>query len=349
MRWYYFTDETPLRRTHARRRTFALTLDSKRDIQYTPLGLTAISGGNLSVPDWSFSLPHAITGEELLRAVQSESFIKGGDPLCAEGIKYDFRMGSQILKAKFGRSMDMDKMAEDQKAEMVIDPGEVVFVLTEETLELPNSIMAQLSPKRKLSHDGILVLGGFCIDPLYSGKLLVGLYNFSSSRFVLEPRRKLIAAIFYELQEGERGEFQKPETSVTDFPRELVRLISTYQPVNIQGLRDDIGTLELQIGNLRSEITTDKEWKRDFQTKLELQATNIDKLLKGLDEERDIRTSAEKAITTELNAIKVQQAASDTQGKANNSLFVAIITIVITVIVTVAITLFTVWLATRAT
>src|SRR5256885_12987119 len=95
----------------------------------------------------------------------------------------------------------------------------------------------------------------FCIDPLYSGKLLVGLYNFSSSRFILEPRRKLIAAIFYELQEGERGDFKKPEASVVDFPRELVRLISTYQPINIQGLQDNIGTLELQISNLRSEIT----------------------------------------------------------------------------------------------
>jgi len=304
-------------------------------------------------------LPQAITGDQLLEAVKKQTFIKGGDLLCAEGVKYDFRMGSQVLKAKFGRSMDMDKMGEDQKAEMVIDPGEVVFVLTEETLELPDNVMAQLSPKRKLSHDGILVLGGFCIDPLYSGKLLVGLYNFSSSRFILEPRRKLIAAIFYELQTTERGTFKKPESSVADFPRELVRLISTYQPVNIQGLRDDIGSLELQIGNLRSEITTDKEWKRDFQTKLELQATNIDKLLKGLDEEKEIRvrsldeekatrTAAEKAITEQISGIKVKQAESDTQGKTNNTLYVGIVVTIITAVVTVAITLFAIWLATRA-
>jgi len=243
--------------------------------------------------------------------------------------------------------MDMDKMAEDQKADMVIDPGEVVFVLTEETLELPDNVMAQLSPKRKLSHDGILVLGGFCIDPLYSGKLLVGLYNFSSSRFILEPRRKLIAAIFYELQETEKGLFKKPEASVMDFPRELVRLISSYQPVNIQGLRDDIGSLEVQLSNLRSEMTTDKEWKRDFQNKLELQATNIDKLLRGLDEEKEIRINAEKAITEQISGIKIKQAESDTQGKSNNTLYVAILVTIITTIVTVAITLFAIWLATK--
>ena len=143
------------------------------------------------------------TGEKLRKAVEEATFIKGGDPACAEGIKYDFRMSSRVLKWKYGRSIDINKLPEAEKAEMVIEPGEVVFVLTEETLELPIDIMAQLVPKRKLSHEGVLVLGGFCIDPLYSGKLLVGLYNFASSRFVLEPERKLIAAVFYQLEETE--------------------------------------------------------------------------------------------------------------------------------------------------
>src|SRR6266853_674383 len=184
-------------------------------------------------------MARAITGEELISAVKDQTFIKGGVIRSAEGIKYDFRMGSRVLKAKFGRSIDIDKLPEAEKADMVIEPGEVVFVLTEESLELPGKIMAHLMPKRKLSHEGILVLGGFCVDPLYSGRLLVGLYNFSSSRFTLEPRRKLIAAIFYELQADEIGTFEKPESSVNDFPEELVRFISSYQPIDLKGLRDN--------------------------------------------------------------------------------------------------------------
>ena len=326
----------------------SLTLAESRSIQYWPAGLTTISCRNPSPSHWSFALSKAITGEQLLRAVETESFIKGGEPKCAEGIKYDFRMGSRVLKAKYGRSTDIAKLPETEKAEMVVEPGEVVFVLTEESLELPVTIMAHLMPKRKLSHEGILVLGGFCVDPLYSGKLLVGLYNFSSSRFVLEPGRKLIAAIFYELEESERGDFEKPEASVTDFPGELVRLISSYQPIDIKGLRDNIVGLETQIGNLRTEITTDKEWKRDFQGKLELQAANIDKLLLGLDEEQKNRTNAEKAITDQISSIKIKQAESDTQGKTNNSLYVAMITMIITAIVAVALTLFTIWLTRPA-
>lgn len=292
-------------------------------------------------------MAEAITGEQLIRAVAEETFIKGGEPQCAEGIKYDFRMGSRVLKAKYGRSIDIDKLPEAEKAQMVVEPGEVVFVLTEERLELPASIMAHLMPKRKLSHEGILVLGGFCVDPLYSGKLLIGLYNFSSSRFMLEPRRKLIAAVFYELQDTERGVFQKPEASVDDFPAELVRLISSYQPIDLKGLRDDIYSLENQISNLRTEITTDKEWKRDFQTKLELQTANIDKLLKGLDEEKENRLAADKALTEQLGDLKIMQVQSNTQGKSSHTLYVAIISIIVTFLLTAALTLLGIWLATR--
>lgn len=57
--------------------------------------------------------------------------------------------------------------------EFVIKPGETAFVTTEETLELPGDVFCQLSTKRKLSHEGILVLGGFYVDPNYKGKLFL--------------------------------------------------------------------------------------------------------------------------------------------------------------------------------
>jgi deoxycytidine triphosphate deaminase len=325
----------------------SLTLALAKDIQYWPQGLTPISSGNPSGPDRSFTLPKAITGEQLCKAVESQTFIKNGVVRCAEGIKYDFRMGNRILKAKFGK-IEMDKLSEERKAEMVIEPGEVVFVLTEETLELPENIMVQLMPKRKLSHDGILVLGGFCVDPLYTGKLLVGLYNFSSSPYPLDPGRKLIAAVFYELQEEEKGAFKKPESAVMDFDQDLVRLISLYQPIDTKTLHDEIVSLEGQISNLRTEITSDKEWKKDFQTKLQQQTENVDKLLKGLEDEKDNRLLADRAIGDQLNEIKVKQAANDTQGATSHTLLIALISIAVTFILTAAITVLGYWLATRS-
>ena len=72
-----------------------------------------------------------ITGDRLRTAVQSQTFIKGGDLHCAEGVKYDFRIGTRVLKASVGQPIDMLSIPEKDR---FVEPGEVVFVLTEERL-----------------------------------------------------------------------------------------------------------------------------------------------------------------------------------------------------------------------
>ena len=124
-------------------------------------------------------MPTMLTGQELRIAVEEQTFIEGGDASCAEGVKYDLRLSPNILKASFSIPVNADTLNETEKRQLTVDSGEVVFVLTEERLRLPSNITAQLSPKRKLSHQGILTLGGFCIDPGYHGRLLIGLLNFS--------------------------------------------------------------------------------------------------------------------------------------------------------------------------
>jgi hypothetical protein len=104
-----------------------------------------------------------ITGEALADAVEIGTFIIGGIADCAEGIKYDFRISSRILKASFGVPIDMDTVATSERSGLFVEPGEMVFTLTEERLKLPRNMFAELSPKRKLSHSGILAMVGFVL------------------------------------------------------------------------------------------------------------------------------------------------------------------------------------------
>jgi len=246
-----------------------------------------------------------VISESALRlAVEEGTFIKGGTPACAEGLKYDFRLGKRILKASFGQPVNMEDLTPVERASMAVDPGEVLFVLTEERVELPRNIMAQLSPKRKLSHEGILVLGGLCIDPLYRGRLLVGLYNFSSTRFPLLPGKKLIAAVFSELGEEEIGELRPVETNIEDFPDELIRLIQNYRPVVLQNLQESLVATQRQLADLRNEITSGREWQKQFQTSLDRHDGQIDRLLKGLEDEKDNRKETERNFRDELATIQ---------------------------------------------
>ena len=104
-------------------------------------------------------MPRLLNEESLKKAIEESSFLKNAKLENAEGIKYDFRLSSIVLKSKYGQPIDITKLPEEERVKVFIEPGEVVFVLTEEVIELPDNIKADLIPKRKLSHDGISILG----------------------------------------------------------------------------------------------------------------------------------------------------------------------------------------------
>jgi deoxycytidine triphosphate deaminase len=244
-----------------------------------------------------------ITGEKLLEAVRKETFIKGGTPNCAEGVKYDFRLSARILKASFHGPIDATELSAMEQAKLAIEPGEMVFVLSEERLDLPNNIIAELSPKRKMSHAGLLAIGGFCIDPLYRGRLLIGLYNFSSTSFLLIPGKKVVAATFYELGELERNQFVTPEAALEDFPEELIQIMQKYSPASIGSIHELLEKLRAELDSLKTEIRSRDEWYKRFQESLERHDKQIEGLLNGLEQEREARKSGEDKLTLELQGL----------------------------------------------
>jgi deoxycytidine triphosphate deaminase len=133
-------------------------------------------------------MPKLVTEAKLKAAIETGTFLTGGDPKAVEGIKYDFHSGNRILKACYGRPVNVDELTPAERNNLFIAPGEVVFVLTKERLNLPGNVMATLSPKRKLSHGGIVILGGFAIDPLYKGVLWFGMCNISSTPYPIDYR-----------------------------------------------------------------------------------------------------------------------------------------------------------------
>ena len=246
-----------------------------------------------------------VTGERLLTAVKTQTFIQGGIESCAEGVKYDLRMGSRLLKTKCG-PIDTSKLGEVERGQLYLEPGEVAFVLSEEVLNLPENMTATLSPKRKLSHDGILVLGGFFIDPLYRGHLLVGLYNFSTTRWPLRPGKKLVAAVFYTLVGDEICRFSEPE-SIMDFPDDLIRLIQNYQPVMLESLQEKLQTTQQELADLRREFRNQEDWKRTFRESLDKHDMQIGQILgslsdlaRRLEQEMNLRASGQQDVQKQL-------------------------------------------------
>lgn len=243
--------------------------------------------------------------KELLSVVEEGTLIKEGSKESCEGIKYDFVLSSTVLTVDSRRPSDINQNNKDA----VIKPGEIAFVMTKESLELPGDIYCQLSTKRKLSLDGIVILGGLIIDPNYKGKLIFGLYNLSSRNYPLLPGKKLVAGVFYRVNEKSN---KQPEP-IYDFPDDLIKIVVDTKPNSITAINTIIDQLRTEIQEIKNQLTYDTQWKNDFQnglTKIEQLVNNMgEKLNKEIDERKDnvsklkIQTSIIKGIGIVLGFI----------------------------------------------
>lgn len=252
-------------------------------------------------------MPVLITGDELRRAVESQTFIKHGAVSCAEGVKYDFRLSHRILKAQVG-AINADQLSESERARLVIEPGEVVFALTEESLALESDMMVQLTPKRKLSHSGILTIGGLAIDPGYRGRILLGLFNISSTPFPVRPMKKVIGATFHRLV-GDEVELEtgfQPPTPLEDFPSTLMRVMDSYKPYDIHSLASSIDELRSSVRLMEDRLAGHETWKKDFESALSSLADKLDQEREARRAGQDDLTKAVQTVESGLTDLKAQ-------------------------------------------
>lgn len=259
-----------------------------------------------------------ITENQIREWVQKGTTIENGDLFCAEGIKYDFRLGNNFLKAYFGRVMDYEKdlkSAEDIR-KAIVEPGEVVFVLSRERLVLPSNVYAQLSPKRSLAQDGIELMGGLTIDPGYEGYLVFGLRNVAGTPYTLSPGTKIVGANFFELTNDEMLSECKKPTSIESFPEKLLTLIEKYKPVNPQNLESELQELQKAFresqGQLGEDVRGLKEKVSQIASDLLKESTKREQENKTLSDrfssvEMQLRELDSKTVKTDLKLDRVQE------------------------------------------
>lgn len=244
-----------------------------------------------------------LSNAELVEAVKNHQIITNGAVENCEEIKYDFRLGENILKSSFRRPVKFSELTVEEKSKCSIAPGEVVFVMTEEKLNLPNNIFCQLSNKRKIGHGGIIVLGGLMIDPNYKGRLIFGLYNVSSAPYQLKPRKKLAAGIFYRTDKVSNDGSFSPEP-LDDFPEELVDSMTKYEPFSPTIATEKIDLMENRIKFLEDRINSDNEWKITFKNSLDSVGEKLDTITQKLSEEVNARQLGQSGLEKKMSVLR---------------------------------------------
>lgn len=227
-----------------------------------------------------------ITGDSLKKLVEDGKIIVDGTVENCGALKYDFVLSDEFLKADFKSPQKMSDLSAMEKRNVVIEPGEVVYVLSKETVNIPANMYMNLSANRGMSEYGVLTLGGFAVDPGYSGRLMFGLYNYSSTPFTLIPGNKLVGAVFYYLDDDEAAdikELQAPK-SITKFPPRLVSIIGQYSPTGLQSLEDSLGVIKNQVENLRQELNRNKDELSDLRRLVQDTQEQTNRLIRSVND-----------------------------------------------------------------
>jgi len=253
-----------------------------------------------------------ISGKRLQEAIINGELLSNGDVANCDGIKYDLRLDDCILKSKFGIPINHSSFpVEKQGTELVVSPGEMVFVMSKETLNLPSNVFSQLSPRRKMTEFGIITLGGFAIDPGYNGKLLFGLYNISSEDFKLVPDAKLVGAVFHELGDDELLADYMPPKALDGYSSSLIEKISKYQPVGLTTLEEAVREIEKQLEIFKKGLNKNSDAIDELEKLMRQTSKNIDRisedvgtLFDSLKLESEARKDIAKEIDSKISNLK---------------------------------------------
>lgn len=136
-----------------------------------------------------------LNDQEIDALVSSHSLIRNYDPARLEAASYDLAIGTIFRNEKIINDSHV------QSSEPVIlEPGEVVTMLTLEELNLPDNICGTAYAMNAQSSEGLLVLNPGHVDPGYKGPLRVVAMNLRKVPLALQLGDRIFTVVFSRLQ-----------------------------------------------------------------------------------------------------------------------------------------------------
>jgi dCTP deaminase len=93
---------------------------------------------------------------------------------------YTLRIGDEYYVSPTDQALDPQSVTICKRAmgeAFTIPPGQFAFLVTAETVGIPNNAMAFISMKASIKFRGLVNVSGFHVDPGYRGKLIFAVFN----------------------------------------------------------------------------------------------------------------------------------------------------------------------------
>ncbi|HEY2922930.1 MAG TPA: hypothetical protein VGK77_28460 [Candidatus Binatia bacterium] len=145
------------------------------------------------------------------------------------------------------------KLYLDPGGQCRIPPGQFAFLLTEEVVTVPDSVIAFISMRARYKFKGLVNVSGFHVDPGWKGRLIFAVYNAGPSPVVLSRGSEMFLIWFADLDRTSTSikRIANPQMTIPD---DLTESMSgqVFSPV---ALSRDVAELKERGSELRNEFS----------------------------------------------------------------------------------------------
>jgi deoxycytidine triphosphate deaminase len=161
--------------------------------------------------------------KKLLNLVKEKNLVEGlserelNNP---EGAGFDLRIGEiyeiegkgflGVEERETPKMKLIAKYEEGKKTRVNIKPNTYYAFKTLESVNMPDDLLAIMTPRSTLFRSGVFVFGGQ-VPPGYKGGLVMGIYNFRNIDFEIEMGSRLVHIMFFRIEGSSnlyRGQWQ---------------------------------------------------------------------------------------------------------------------------------------------
>jgi dCTP deaminase len=202
------------------------------------------------MPFWS--------GDKL--AVELPNLISPYTPNAIECASYELSVGDQAFVTKDDLTGDGPTASLTQilrssppRDTVVIPPGQFAFLMTEESIKVPENAIALISMKAKIKFRGLINVSGFHVDPGFSGKLVFSMYNAGPREIILHRKQRLFLIVYADLDSlaSSRYAYQGAALGQAAIKTEWIEQISSGQVFSPMRLQREMSEIKSDLTEVR--------------------------------------------------------------------------------------------------
>ena len=126
-----------------------------------------------------------------------------------QGASYDLALGREYYV--FRPEWDQPVVrALGREEHFIIPPGELAYLITEETLSIPDNLQARVSLALSLTRESLILGAQPPIDPNYHGRIVCLVHNLGHRQVSLAQGKHVITIEFYRLDKATTKRYETP-------------------------------------------------------------------------------------------------------------------------------------------